>query len=249
MRFTLIFILVLLTTYEVFAQTPEKMSYQAIVRTSDNSLVSDSAVSLRIIVRQGSENGKNSYEETHLTTTNANGLVSLEIGKGTIISGDFSKIPWSNGPFFIEIQVDPEGGTNYSIIGVSQLLSVPYALHAKYAEHIAGAGESGFDSYAKKAEVISFTLSRNIDTSDIYNTIECTKTATLKLSAGFSEMKVGDTINLEAHNGASLTVQAANGVSINYIVNGIAKFDSTTGNVRFGMLRKSGRNAYIISGQ
>src|SRR5680860_672436 len=132
MRLLLIFTMVMLMTY-VSAQTPEKMSYQAIVRASDNSLVSDSSVSLRIIVRQGSENGKNTFEETHSATTNANGLVSLEIGAGNIVYGDFSKIPWPNGPFFIETQVDPAGGSNYSIIGVSQLLSVPYALNAKYA--------------------------------------------------------------------------------------------------------------------
>ena len=245
MRLLFICGILMLSTLRLLAQTPEKMSYQAIVRASDNSLVSDSRVSLRIIVRQGSENGKNTYEETHSTTTNANGLVSLEIGAGTVVSGDFSKIPWSNGPFFIETQVDPLGGSNYSIIGISQLLSVPYALTAKYAESVGGVDVS----YAKKADVISVTSSRNTSSSDINNTLECTKTAVVTIPSGFSTMKIGETINLEAHNGAILTIKAANGVSINYTSGGEAIFESAKGNVRFGLLRKSGNDAYIISGQ
>ncbi len=245
MRLFFISILVLLATLKVSAQTPEKMSYQAIVRASDNSLVSDSSVSLRVIVRQGSKNGTNTYEETHSATTNANGLVSLEIGAGNIVSGDFSKIPWFNGPFFIETQVDPQGGSNYSIIGISQLLSVPYALTAKYAENIVGV--DGSDT--NRADIISVTSSRNINSSDINNTIECTSSSTLTLSAGFNAMEVGDTINLEAHNGALLTVIGAQGVRLNYVRAGTATFESSTGNVRFGLLRKISSNSYIISGQ
>ncbi|NNE77190.1 MAG: hypothetical protein HKN31_08965, partial [Pricia sp.] len=218
MRLPFIYVITFFTTYMVWSQTPEKMSYQAIVRESDNTLVSDAQVSLRIIVRQGSATGTNTYEETHSSNTNANGLVSLEIGAGNRISGDFSTIPWSDGPFFIETQVDPRGGSNYGIIGVSQLLSVPYALHAKYAENIVGAA----GSHSKGADIVSFTSSRNIGVNDINNTIACTKTATLTLSSGFSTMKIGETINLEAHNGANLTVQATNGVSLNYNAGGSA---------------------------
>lgn len=245
MRLFFIFIVVLLTTIMVSAQTPEKMSYQAVVRTSDNNLVSNSTVSLRVIVRQGSENGTNTYEETHSTLTNANGLVSLEIGDGNIVSGDFSEIPWFNGPFFIETQVDPTGGSNYSIIGISQLLSVPYALTAKYAENIVGVD----GSKTNRAAIIPVTSSRNANLSDINNTIECTSSSTLTISAGFTAMEVGDTINLEAHNGALLTVIGAQGVQLNYVTAGTATFESNTGNVRFGLLRKISANSYIISGQ
>ncbi|WP_445718188.1 hypothetical protein, partial [Flavobacterium sp.] len=71
-------------------------------------------------------------------TSNINGLVSLEIGSGTVVSGDFTNINWSNGPYFIKTETDPTGGTSYSITGTSQLLSVPYALHAKTAETVTG---------------------------------------------------------------------------------------------------------------
>ncbi len=76
--------------------------------------------------------------ETQTATTNANGLVSIEIGNGTVVSGDFATIDWGNGPYFIKTETDPTSGTAYTITGTSQLLSVPYALHAKTAETITG---------------------------------------------------------------------------------------------------------------
>jgi hypothetical protein len=233
-------------TFKVFAQAPEKMSYQAIIRAQDNSLVTNSNISLRVIVHQGSAAGTTSYQETHSVTTNNNGLVSLEIGTGNVVTGNFSAIAWEKGPYFIETQVDAKGGTNYNITGVTQLLSVPYALHAKTADRIVGGTTT---TPPARASVISFTSSRSIAATDVNNTIECTTSATFTLSANFSSMLVGDTVNLEAHNGAVLTVQAASGVTINYNANGSAKFTSAAGNVRFGFLRKTGTNSYIISGQ
>ena len=232
-------------TLSIFAQTPEKMSYQAIIRSSDNNLIVDSDVSLKIIIRQESTIGTILYEENHIVTTNINGLASLEIGTGNIIQGDFSSIPWEQSTYFVETQVDPTGGSNYNIIGISQLLSVPYALHAKSADSITGVIES--TPYI--AEVISFASSRNINNLDINNTIACTTSSTLTITSDFSDMEIGDIINLEAHNGAILTVNTNSGVSLNYIDSGSAEFNSNIGNVRFGLIRKSGANAYIISGQ
>ena len=127
---------VLLMTASVFAQAPEKMSYQAVVRDGSNALVSSTAVGMQISILQGSASGTAVYVETQTPTSNANGLVSLEIGAGTVVSGNFTTIDWANGPYFIKTETDPTGGTNYSITGTSQLLSVPYALHAKTAESI-----------------------------------------------------------------------------------------------------------------
>ncbi|HSD08158.1 hypothetical protein [Flavobacterium sp.] len=238
-------ILLFVITLNVFAQSPEKMSYQAIIRGGDNSLVTNSKISLKIIIHQGTATGTDVYQETHSVQTNDNGLVSLEIGTGIIVTGNFSKIAWENGPHFIETQVDITGGTNYNIIGISQLLSVPYALHAKTAEKIVGT--NGKNPY--KALIIPLTTSRNIEGSDVNNTLECTNSATLTLTPGFESMLVGDTINLETHNGAVLTIQAISGVKLNYKTDGIATFISVPGNVSFGLLRKTDVNSYIISGQ
>ena len=124
-------LVVLLITATTFAQAPEKMSYQAVVRDASGVLVSEQVVGMRIQIIQGSEFGASVYLETQMPTTNANGLVTLEIGAGTVITGSFNSIEWDNGPYFIETETDPTGGSNYSIIGNSQLLSVPYALYAK----------------------------------------------------------------------------------------------------------------------
>lgn len=129
---------VLLMTASVFAQAPEKMSYQAVVRDGSNALVTSTAVGMQISILQGSASGTAVYVETQTPTSNANGLVSLEIGAGTVVSGDFITIDWANGPYFIKTETDPTGGTSYTITGTSQLLSVPYALHAKTAETVTG---------------------------------------------------------------------------------------------------------------
>ena len=118
----------------VTAQPPEKMSYQAVIRNSTNELITNSEVSIRISILQGSVNGNAVYFETHVLNTNSNGLVSLEIGNGVDKFGNFSKIKWENGPFFIKTETDPSGGINYTITGTSQLLSVPYAFHSKTAD-------------------------------------------------------------------------------------------------------------------
>ena len=127
---TLLALTFLVVSNIVFAQAPNKMSYQAVIRNSSNALVTSTAVSMQISILQGSANGTAVYAETQISTTNTNGLVSIEIGGGTVISGNFSTIDWANGPYFIKTETDPAGGTNYTITGTSQLLSVPYALYA-----------------------------------------------------------------------------------------------------------------------
>jgi hypothetical protein len=118
----------LLIGSSIFAQAPQKMSYQAVIRNTSGALVSSSSVGMKISILQGSATGTIAYSETQTASTNANGLVSLEIGAGTVVSGTFAGINWANGPYFIKTQTDPLGGTNYTIVGSSQLLSVPYSL-------------------------------------------------------------------------------------------------------------------------
>ena len=127
-----------LLTASVFAQTPEKMSYQAVIRNSSDTFVTNQSVGMQISILQGSISGTEVYKERHFPNTNANGLVSIEIGTGTVVSGDFSTIDWADGSYFIKTETDLNGGANYTITGTSQLLSVPYALHAKTAETVTG---------------------------------------------------------------------------------------------------------------
>ena len=121
-----------LVTASTFGQSPEKMSYQAVVRDSGDNLVTSQVVGMRISILQGTTAV---YVETQTPTTNVNGLVTLEIGgsSATVVSGTFSTIDWSTGTYFIKTETDPTGDTTYTITGTSQLLSVPYALQSKTA--------------------------------------------------------------------------------------------------------------------
>ncbi|WP_293872477.1 hypothetical protein [Flavobacterium sp.] len=110
------------------AQAPQKMSYQAVVRNLSSALIVSSPVGMRISILQSSASGSSVYTETQTSSTNVNGLVSLEIGTGTVVSGNFATINWATGPYFIKTETDPTGGTSYTITGTSQLSSVPYAL-------------------------------------------------------------------------------------------------------------------------
>ncbi len=127
-----------LLTATVWAQAPEKMSYQAVIRDASNNLVTSQAVGMQISILQNTATGTAVYVETQTPTTNANGLVSIEIGTGTVLSGDFIAIDWSNDTYYIKTETDLNGGAAYTITGTSQLMSVPYALHAKTAESITG---------------------------------------------------------------------------------------------------------------
>lgn len=117
-----------LSASSLFAQAPQKMNYQSVVRNSSGVLISNANVGVRISILQNSASGTAVYVETQTQPTNTNGLITLEIGAGTVVSGSFSSINWETGTYYIKTQIDPTGGTNYSITGTSQLLSVPYAL-------------------------------------------------------------------------------------------------------------------------
>ncbi len=116
--------------FSMQAQSPNKMSYQSVIRNGTGDLVVNHAVRTKITILKGSANGTMVYAETHSVVTNANGLATLSIGTGNVISGSIAGIDWSQGPYFLRTETDPAGGTNYTIIGTSELQSVPYALYA-----------------------------------------------------------------------------------------------------------------------
>ncbi len=132
----IILIISLLISSITLAQSPEKMSYQAIVRDIDGVLVSNKSIGMQISILQGTASGAAAYIETHSPTTNINGLITLEIGNGSKATGNFSEIDWGAQDYFIKTETDPTGGSNYTISGTSQLLSVPFALYAKKAGNV-----------------------------------------------------------------------------------------------------------------
>jgi hypothetical protein len=131
----------------LFSQSPNKMSYQSVIRDVSGNLLKNQAISLKISILQTSVSGAVVYSETFNLNTNDNGLITSEIGGGTPLTGAFASIDWSTGTYFIKSEVDTSGGSNYTISGVSQLLSVPYA---KYADKSAD---------AKSAQTLIYTSS------------------------------------------------------------------------------------------
>ncbi|MEI8203752.1 MAG: hypothetical protein WCH34_12100, partial [Bacteroidota bacterium] len=132
MKKSLSFLAFMLITISIWAQAPQKMSYQAVIRNNLGALVANQGIGMQISILQGSASGTAVYVEKQFPHTNANGLVSLEINgdSSIIVSGTFSSINWANGPYYIKTQTDPTGAINYTILGTSQLISVPYALYA-----------------------------------------------------------------------------------------------------------------------
>ena len=118
----------LLISSSIFAQAPQKMSYQAVIRNSNDSLLISTSVGMRISLLQSSPTGTVVFSEIQTATTNANGLVSLQIGMGAALSGTFAGIDWAAGPYYVKTETDITGGTNYTITSSNEILSVPYAL-------------------------------------------------------------------------------------------------------------------------
>ena len=127
-------ILVLMCLFSVFninAQAPKSFKYQAIVRNSSGLISQNQNVSFRINLLTGSSTGPSVYEETHNVLTNEFGLVNMNIGEGNISNGNFNSINWGTNSYFIQTEFDEFGGSNFQLMGVSQLLSVPYALYSE----------------------------------------------------------------------------------------------------------------------
>jgi hypothetical protein len=133
-------VMVLFFVETIGAQAPEKMNYQVVIRDSSHRLVTNSPVSMQVSILKSNSEGPVVYRETHTLVTNSNGLASIEIGAGTKLwwNPNFKDIDWSAAPYFIKTDTDPIGGTAYTITGTSQILSVPYAFHAKTAETFLG---------------------------------------------------------------------------------------------------------------
>ena len=129
MRRLIFLIITIFAALYISAQAPQAFSYQAVVRDAQNELLINRTVGVKVSILKDAANGAEVYSETHQPVTNDNGLVTLQVGAGTT-SDDFSTIEWGSGTYFIETEFDLDGGTNYTISSVSQLLSVPYALYA-----------------------------------------------------------------------------------------------------------------------
>ncbi len=164
-----IFILLMMVSAG-FAQpaTPQFINYQAVARNSAGEILANTAVSIRISILDGTATGAVVYSETHNPTTNQFGLFSLKIGGGTVLSGTFTGIDWGADLKFLRVEMDATGGTSYTVMGTTQLVSVPYALYAESAEHSNWADGADEADYAENANIANSLSGAN----DISNTNE-----------------------------------------------------------------------------
>ena len=183
----------------IYAQVPDKISYQAIIRDANKDLVKSQNVGIRISILQGSANGTAVYIETHIDTTNTNGLLTIIIGEGTVVTGTFSTIDWALGPYFLKTETDPSGGTSYDINGVSQLMSVPYALYAKTT-----------NSYAETDPIFSAHAATLITTANITN---------WNTAYGWGNHATQGYLTSLSETDPVFNLHAASGITSNYINN------------------------------
>ena len=118
------------------SQIPQAVKYQAVIRDNNGDIVTSQNISLKISFLKGSTSGVVVYSESHATSTNEFGLVNVAAGSGTVISGDFTAIDWGEDIYFMKTEADPAGGNNYELLGISQVLAVPYSLYAEEAENV-----------------------------------------------------------------------------------------------------------------
>ncbi len=135
----LLLLLLIFLSLPALSQAPEMFRYQAVARDATGAILADQAVGFQIRIIQTSTSGTAVYVETHAAMTNEFGLVNLTVGNGSVTAGDFSTIDWGADLYFMEVAMDETGGSSYTVMGTSQLLSVPYALYAETA----GSGPAG----------------------------------------------------------------------------------------------------------
>jgi uncharacterized protein (TIGR02145 family) len=129
LRQSILFTFCLLTfDFLLFAQAPQGIPYQAIARNASGAAISNTSVKVRFSIRDSIATGAIKYQETHNPTTSALGLFSVNVGMGTAASGTFSGINWGKNSKFLQVEMNTTGGTSYTDLGTTQMMSVPYAL-------------------------------------------------------------------------------------------------------------------------
>ncbi len=214
-KITILFSLLFLLIVTVFSQAPNSFKYQSMLRKTDGSALTNQNISLRISILKGSLTGTSVYVETQSGTTNSFGIINLNIGEGKIQSGSFINIDWSSSSYFAKVEIDETGGTNYTLSGTSQLLSVPYALYSgksgngfnasDTAKWNAKSNFSGNYSDLKNKPFIPDTLKKlKLDAgNNIINNVaspinkgDAVNKSYVDINVAYSVSKTGDTLHL-----------------------------------------------------
>jgi len=139
-RLLLLSVLALLISAPASAQAPKGINYQGVARDNEGKPIATKSISVRISILQNSAQGTVEYAETHNPQTNPFGLFTLVIGQGTVTTGNFAFVSWAVGNKWLQIEIDPSGGSSYQLAGSQQLMSVPYAFYSEYSGNSLTAG-------------------------------------------------------------------------------------------------------------
>lgn len=171
MKNLLMLIVALFGTLSIFAQAPKALNYQGVARNLSGDPIPNQNIGLRMAILRGSATGTEEYKEIQTTSTNDLGLFNIQIGNGVPVNGDFNDIDWGNGGHFLQIEMDAGGGSNYQLLGTSQMLSVPYAL---YAENGSKWNDSGFNEGLQYGEIVVVGEDRAANTPLMVNNARTT---------------------------------------------------------------------------
>ena len=137
----LLYILILIP-FGILAQTPKGFNYQAVIRNAAGNLITTQQVSIKISLLNGSATGFSQYVEQHDIATNGYGVASIVIGEGMPISGTYDSLSWSSVDYYLKTELDIQGNGNFLLMGTTELVAVPYAVHAESANFSVNDGDT-----------------------------------------------------------------------------------------------------------
>lgn len=142
MKKYLLLLCIFMISLNLIAQVPQLFNYQGVARNGSGVPLANQTITVRLTIRDGSAAGTSLYSETRSVLTNQFGIFTVVVNSAgaTTVTGNFSTINWGAATRFLQVEIDPAGGSNFSNLGATQLLSVPYALHAGNANYTAGTG-------------------------------------------------------------------------------------------------------------
>lgn len=201
-----------------YSQAPKGINYQGVARDSDGKPIISKNISVRVSILKNEANGEVEYSETHKPQTNQFGLFTLVIGQGTPGTGSFAFISWAVGNKWLQIEIDPEGGGSFQLLGTQQLMSVPYAFYSEYSGNSSGLT-------AGQGISINNGVVSNTGDGDASATNELISSATLTVDKKLQitdagGTKVVDLATLAADNqsltltGTSLAISGGNSVNL-----------------------------------
>ncbi|MFC2104032.1 tail fiber domain-containing protein [Bacteroidota bacterium] len=208
--------IIVLSIYCAIGQAPEKMNYQGVLRNSSGELVENTSIGVRISLLEGSSTGTLVFSETHSVSTNDYGQFSIQIGTGTLESGDFSTVNWAGGQIYLKTEVDENGGTTYTELSTVQLVTVPYAM---YANDVANKDDADADP---ANEIQDLDLTSNILT--ITNNASATPINLAPYSGTNTDEQI---LNLV---GTDLSITGGNTVDLSPIQDGVDDADNDASN-------------------